>query len=231
MRRVIFCWQRLSQRPNGSAPCLQCRNNHCHNALEESGSACVTKQRCIWCNTSSAAIASPIQGKKQMELLKKRYQLHYHNLRGGMTTCVGKQASRLQSRHVNGETWKLYNCARAEGTGPMEQADHAGEAALHHCCEFGWREGIETLLLYGASLNAQIMKDLRRSCWRSVQTMWRRWIFSRHCRSNDRIEMEANAKQTDDAQEKTQKMEDDLERTETESFRGSNRRQRFKFTY
>ena len=35
-------------------------------------------------------------------------------------------------------------------------------------------------------------------------------------RSNDRIEMEANAKQTDDAQEKTQKMEDDLERTETE---------------
>jgi ankyrin repeat protein len=42
-----------------------------------------------------------------------------------------------------------------EGAGGVDSIDRAGKTALHHCCEFGWKAGIETLLLYGASLDAQ----------------------------------------------------------------------------
>ena len=43
----------------------------------------------------------------------------------------------------------------AEGAGDVDSIDRDGKTALHHCCEFGWRAGIETLLLHGASLDAQ----------------------------------------------------------------------------
>ena len=37
----------------------------------------------------------------------------------------------------------------------VDDADDDGKTPLHHCCESGWREGIEALVLRGASLSAQ----------------------------------------------------------------------------
>lgn len=184
--------------------------------LEESGGyACVTERDASGATPVMLLLRHRFKAKKQMELLKCLISTPSSRDTWWSDHMCGKSG---QSLAIKACEWRNMVALRivldAEGTGPVDHADHEGKTSLHHCCEFGWKAGIETLLLYGASLDAQdsegstpLMLAIGANDLKTVD------FLLDVARSRDRIEKEAYKRQTEAGEEESEKVETDVGET------------------